>query len=105
MSCRMANNSQCIPPPVHFDVCQLDEDQRRKLLKLLSEIVSVNVPFSNPFKTFCRGTKNYAVSKKTFICLSRELYQDIAKVALKYFYDHAMHWLTPINVALNVFAK
>ena len=31
----------------------------------------------------------------------RQLYPDIAEVALKYFCDHAMQWLTPINVALK----
>ena len=26
-------------------------------------------------------------------------------VVLKYFYDHAQHWVTPINVALGIYAK
>ena len=35
----------------------------------------------------------------------RQVGLDIAKVARKYFYKHAPLWLTPVNVALSVFAE
>ena len=45
----------------------------------------------------------------TFFQRNLHAYQDIdpelAEVALKYFYEHAVQWLSPINIALSVFAE
>ena len=34
-----------------------------------------------------------------------EIDSELAEVALKYFYDHAQQWVTPINIALSVHAE
>ena len=35
----------------------------------------------------------------------REINLELAEVALKYFYEHALQWMTPINVALDMFSE
>ena len=35
----------------------------------------------------------------------REIDFELADVVLKYFYEHAVQWMLPVNVALSVFAE
>ena len=35
----------------------------------------------------------------------REIDAELAEVVLKYFYEHALRWLSPTNVSLSVFVE
>ena len=43
--------------------------------------------------------------QRNLLLAYREIDSEMANIALKYFCDHALHWMSPINVSLSVFAE
>ena len=46
-----------------------------------------------------------ALFQRNLVLARNEIDWELAEVALKYFYDHAQQWVTPINAALSVYAE
>jgi len=90
-----------------FDVCQLDECQRSKLVRLASFIISVYAPsfFLIHLKPSVAEGPGITLFQRNLLHAYKEVDPELAEVALKYFYEHAVQWLSPINVALSVFAE
>ena len=92
-----------------FNVCRLDESQPTKLIWLISSIVSVYVPsfvliHLKPSAAEGPGIMLTLFQHNLLLAYS-ENDSELAEVALKYFYDHAQQWVTPISVALGIYAE
>ena len=86
-----------------FNVCRLDESQRTKLIRLISYNVSVYVPLFvliHLKPSAAEGPGITLLFQRNLLLAFSESNSELAEVALKYFYDHAQQWVTPINVAL-----
>ena len=46
-----------------------------------------------------------AIFQRDFLLAYREVDVEQADVALKYFCEHALQWMTPTNVGLNAFSE
>ena len=90
-----------------FNVCRLDESQRTKLIRLISYIVSVYVPsfVMIHLKPSAAEGPGIMLFQRDLLLAYSEIDSELAEVTLKYFYDHAQQWVTPINVALSVYAE
>ena len=45
------------------------------------------------------------LSQRDLLLAYREVDVELADIALKYFREHALQWMTPTNVAVSVFAE
>ena len=90
-----------------FNVCRLDVGERTKLIRLISYIVSVYVPsfVMIHLKPSAAEGPGITLFQRNLLLAYKEIDSELAEVALKYFYDHAQQWMTPINVALSVYAE
>ena len=89
-----------------FDVCRLDERERRKLIRLISYVVSVYIPSFGTIqlKPSAAEGPEIALFQRNLLLAYNEI-KKLAEVALKYFYDHAQQWVKPINAALSAYAE
>ena len=92
---------------LQFDVCRLDERERAKLIGLISYVVSVYIPsfVTIQLKPLAAEGPGITLFERNLLLAYNEIDSELAEVALKYFYDHAQQWVTPINAALNVYAE
>ena len=76
-------------------------------MRLISYIVSVYVPsfLLIHLKPSAAESPEITLFQRNLLFAYREIDSELADLALKYFYEHAIQWLTPINVALGVFAE
>ena len=90
-----------------FNVGQLDDQQKSKLIGLISYIVSVYVPsfLLIHLKPCAAKGPEITLFQHNLLFACREIDSELADLALKYFYEQAIQWLTPINIALGVFAE
>ena len=49
--------------------------------------------------------RGIALFQRKLLLAYNEVDSELAEVALKYFCDHAQQWVSPINVALSVYAE
>ena len=89
-----------------FDVYRLDNCQRSNLVGLASFILSVYMPsfFIIYLKPLVAEGSEITLFQRNLLHAYRDIGPELAKVALKYFYEHAVQWLSTINIALSVFA-
>ena len=83
-----------------FNACQLDTSRRSMVVKLASYIFSV---FFYPFETPVAEGPGIMLFQRILL-FAHQIDPEIAEVDLKYFNEHALQWLTLIDVALRVFA-
>ena len=90
-----------------FNVCRLDVGERTKLIRFISYIVSVYVPsfVMIHLKRSAAEGPGFTLFQRDLLFVYKEIDSELAEVALKYFYDHAQQWVTPINAALSVYAE
>ena len=84
----------------------MDEHERTKLIRLIPYI-SVYVPplVTIHLKQSAAEGPRITLFQRYLLLAYNEIDSELAKVALKYFYNHAQQWMTPINVALNMYAE
>ena len=92
-----------------FDIYSyhLDDHQKSKLIWLISYIISIYVPSFFPIHlkpSAAEGPIIILFQRDHFLAY-REIDSEQADVVLKYFYEHAAQWMSPVNVALSVFAE
>ena len=89
-----------------LDVYRLDDFQRSNLVRLASFILSVYVPsfFIIHSKPSVAEGPGITLFQKNILHAYRDIDPELAEVAVKYFYEFAVQWLSPINIALKVFA-
>ena len=90
-----------------LDVSHFDDDQRAKLVKLAYQIVSVYVPsfVSIHLKPTAAEGPAITLFQRSLLLSYREIDSELANLVFQYSSEHAVQWLTPINVALSVFAE
>ena len=105
MPLKMDNNSKCISPFIDF--CHLDDYQKLKLIRQISYIISVYVPsfLLVYLKPSAAEGPRITLFQRDLLLAYREIDSDLADVVLQYFYEHTVQWMSPVNVALSVFAE
>ena len=104
MPCKMDHNSECISSFIDF--CHLDYYQKSKLIRLISYTISVYVPsfLLIHLKPSAAEGQRITLFQRDLLLAYREIDSELADV-LKYFYEHAVQWMSPVYVALSVFAE
>ena len=89
-----------------FDICHLNDYQKSKLIRLISYIISVYVPSFLPIhlKQSAAAGPRITLFQRDLLLAYRDIDSELADV-LKYFYEHALQLMSPVNVALSVFAE
>ena len=99
MPCKMDHNSECIS--LFIDICHLNDYQKLKSIRL----TSVYVPsFLLIHLKPSAAEGPITLYQRDLLLAYREINSELADV-LKYFYEHAVQWMSPVNVALSVFAE
>ena len=90
-----------------FNICDLGEVQRARLTRLVSYIVCVYVPsfLLIHLKPSAAEGPGITLFQRDLLLAFREIDPELADIALKYYHEHAIQWLTPINIALSAFAE
>ena len=90
-----------------FDICHLDDYQKSKLIRLISYIISVYVPsfLLIHLKPSAAEGPRITLFQRGLLLTYREIDSELTDVILKYFYEHTVQWMWPVNVARNVFAE
>ena len=86
---------------------QMSTNQKRKLEKIVSYIVSVYVPsfvMIHLHPKACDGPF-LTLFQRNLLLAYREIQPDVADMVMKYYLDHAGQWLDPQNVALSVYSE
>ena len=86
-----------------FDVYRLDNCLRSNLVRPGSFILSVYMPsfFIIHLKPSVAEGPEITLFQRNLLHAYRDIDPELAEVALKYFYEHAVQWLSPINIALE----
>ena len=89
-----------------FDICHLHDYQKSKLIWLISYILSVCVPsfLLIPLKLSAAEDPRITLFQRDLLA-HREIDSELVDVVLKYFYEHAVQWMSPVNIAFGVFAE
>ena len=105
MVCKMDHNSECISPFIDF--CHLDNYQKSKLIRLISYIILVHVPsfLLIHLKPSAAEGPRITLFQRDLLLAHREIDSELADVVPKHFYEHAVRWMSPVNIALGVFAE
>ena len=90
-----------------FNLGNLSSDQQHKLKKIISYIISGYVPSFIMIHLNPQAAEGPSLTlfQRGLILAYRQLEPDIANMVWKYFLPHASKWLSPINVALSVYAE
>ena len=90
-----------------FDICHLDDCQKSNLIGLISYVISVYVPsfLLIHLKLLAAEGPRITLFQRDLLLACRKIDSKLAYVVLKYFYEHAVQWMSPVNVALGVFAE
>ena len=90
-----------------FDICYLDDYQKSKLIRLILYIILAYVPsfLLIHLKLLAAEGQRITLFQPDLLLAYREIDSELADVVLKYLYEHAVQWMLPVNVVLNVFAE
>ena len=90
-----------------FNIGNLSNLQRKRLNKIVSFILSVYLPSFIMIHLNPKAAEGPSLTlfQRDLILAYRQLEPDIADVVWKYFVPHASKWLSPVNVALSVYAE
>ena len=90
-----------------FYICHLDDYQKSKLIRFISYIILVYVPsfLLIYLKPSAAEGPSITLFQRDLLLAYREIDSKLTDVVLKYFYEHAVQWMSPVNVALSVFAE
>ena len=90
-----------------FNLGNLSSDQQHKLKNIISYVISVYVPSFIMIHLNPQAAEGPSLTlfQRDLILAYRQLEPDIADMVWKYFLPHASKWLSPINVALSVYAE
>ena len=58
-----------------------------------------------PLKPLAAEGPGITLFQRNLLLAYNEIDSELAEAALKYFYDHAQQWVTPINVTISVHAE
>ena len=92
---------------VIFGAGQITPDQRARLIKIASYILSVYIPsfFEIHLKLSAAQGPSITLFQRDFLFAWREIELELVDVLWKYYVKHASQWLSPKNVALSVHAN
>ena len=90
-----------------FNICRLDERERTKLIRLISNVALVNILSFGTIQLKPSAAEGPGITlfQRNLLLAYNEIDSQLAEVALKYFYDHAQQWVISIHAALSVCAK
>ena len=85
----------------------MDERERTKLIRFISNVVLVCIPSFGTIQLKPSAAEGPGITlfQRNLLLAYNEIDSQLAEVALKYFYDHAQQWVTPIHAALSVYVK
>ena len=99
----MNYNSECISCLLIFDICHLDDYQKSKSIRLISAYVLSFLLI--PLKLSAAEGPRITLFQRDLLLAYCEIDSELADAVLKYFYEHALQWMSPVKVALSVFAE
>ena len=90
-----------------IDFCHLDDYEKSILIRLILCIISVYAPsfLLIHLKPSAAEDPRITLFQRDLLLAYREINSELADAVLKYFYEYAVQWMSPVNVALSVFAK
>ena len=88
------------------DICHLDDCRKSNFIRLIWCIISVYVPsfLLIHLKPSAGEGPRITLFQHDFLLANREIDSELAGI-LKFFYEHAVQWMSPVTVALCVFAE
>ena len=86
-----------------IDFCHLDDYQKSKLIRRISVYTPSFLLIH--LKPSAAEDSRITIFQRDFLLAYREIDSELADAVLKYFYEYAVQWMSPVNVALSVFAE